>query len=135
QPLRWYRLSSRANETRPRASTDFLRDLSDIDLGAEFDDAIRRDPEELGRPRREPREDDVQALTPAGHSGPRRRFDVGAPDEEGDFVEIQVEPRDFRAAELARHVRRLGEPEMCVDLPKAAAKLARRHPVGTRDPR
>lgn len=29
----------------------------------------------------------------------------------------------------------LGEPEMCVDLPKAAAKLARRHPVGSRDPR
>ena len=126
---------------RPRAVTAGVaprnrdRDYgSDLDLGAELDDLVGRDTEKLGRPRRETGEDDIEMLAPSGHSRPRCRFDVGAPDEEGDLAGIEIEPRDFRAQQLPRHVRGLGEPEMRVDLPKTVAEFARLDPIRTQRP-
>ena len=79
-----------------------------LDLGAGFDDPVRRDAEEIGRPRRNAREAGIKALAPPRHPGPWARFDVGASNEEGELGRIEFQPRDVRRAQLPRYVRRLG---------------------------
>lgn len=105
-----------------------------VDLGAEFDDPVRRDVEKIGRPRRNARKARVEARAPPCHPGPRTHCDIGAADEEGDLARIEFQPRDFRPAELPRYVWRLGKTEVRLDLPKTAAELAGPDPVCTGDP-
>jgi hypothetical protein len=58
-------------------------------LGAELDDAIRRNAEELGRPCRNAYEAGIEALAPPCHPRLRARFDIGAADKEGQLARIE----------------------------------------------
>jgi hypothetical protein len=83
---------------------------------AELDAPVRRDAEEIGRPRRNAYEAGIKGLAAPGHPGPRARFDVGA-DEEGELAWIEFQPRDVRPAQLPRYVWCLGKANMRRNLP------------------
>ena len=109
---------SSCNGALPRAASLLGRpapspgpNASDVDLGAELDHPVRRQPKKFGRPRRQTGQNDVEVLAPARHAAPRGRFDVGAPDKKRDFFRIGIEPRQSRPAQLARQVRGFGAAE------------------------
>ena len=77
-------------------------DASDLDLGAELDDTVRRDAEKLGRPRRNAYQSGIEALAPPRHPGTRTRFDVSATDKERELIRIKFQPRNVRSSQLPR---------------------------------
>src|SRR6516164_5329407 len=107
----------------PRA-VSALRVRLYLNFGAELDDVVGRDAEELGRSRGQARETGIEALAPLHHSGSGAWFDVDAPDEKGDLARIELQPRDFCPPELPRHIWRLCKAKTRVDLPKTRAEPA-----------
>src|SRR4051794_24678399 len=88
-----------------------VRKFSDFDLAAEFDDAVRRDAEELGGVEREIVQQDEQPVAPAPEAGaaPLRALFLTA-DKERGFHQIDAEvlyprlrqrPHDVRLVEIA----------------------------------
>jgi hypothetical protein len=59
---------------------------------AELDAPVRRDAEEIGRPRRNAYEAGIKALAAPGHPGPRARFDVGAPTKKASWLGSSSSP-------------------------------------------
>src|SRR6516164_8935369 len=106
-----------------RRTFDVFR--SYFDFGAELDDAIRRDAEELRWSGRQAQEAGVEALAPLGHPRPPAGFNVRVSDKKRKMARIQLEPGDFRTTQFSRNVRGLCKPEMGLNLPKPAIEVAR----------
>ena len=81
-----------------RANDTALLPPSYLDLGAELDDAVRRDAEKLGRPRRDACEAGIEALAPSCHPGPRARLDARTPDKKRKLIGVELDAGDFRPA-------------------------------------